>query len=350
MMASTYALVVQNIASAYQDKTILEDIDLSLEKGEILCLIGASGCGKTTLLKVIAGLQPITKGGIFLGAKQVSSPNEQVPPELRNMGLIFQDYALFPHMTVAQNIGFGLTHLEKAAQARQIQKMLNLVHLEEFAYKYPHQLSGGQQQRVAIARSLAYEPELILLDEPFSNIDSQVRQKLIMEIRKIFKSQGVSAIFVTHNKEEAFAFSDKVALMNQGRIEQFGLAQDLYHAPKTKFVANFLGEANYISATYIGEQAFLSPFGEFGAICTNISHQELMPNHAYQALIRPSQLALSLDEEGQGQIIERTFMGDIFHYLIEYQGKVLKVYHDQCLALDEKVRLSLTTSRVVIFN
>ncbi|EVU18571.1 ABC transporter family protein, partial [Vibrio parahaemolyticus V-223/04] len=180
------ALSIKNLTCQYDAQTVLESLSLEVEQGQIVCLLGASGCGKTTLLKAIAGLLPLTSGQMSLNCQTIDDGENWLPPEERNIGMIFQDYALFPHLTVAQNIAFGLKHQSAQEKRAKVDEMLELVHLQGYADRYPHQLSGGQQQRVAIARSLAYSPDLLLLDEPFSNIDTQVRHELISEIRKIF--------------------------------------------------------------------------------------------------------------------------------------------------------------------
>lgn len=192
-------LTVKDLTCKYEDQVVLESLSLKVKKGEIVCLLGASGCGKTTLLKAISGLLPLSAGRIKLNGNVIDDGKHWTPPEQRNIGMIFQDYALFPHLTVAENICFGIRDLAKEVQKERVLQMLEMVHLQDLGDRYPHQLSGGQQQRVAIARSLAYKPDLLLLDEPFSNIDTQVRHKLISQIRDIFKKAGVTAIFVTHS-------------------------------------------------------------------------------------------------------------------------------------------------------
>ncbi|KAJ1444177.1 P-loop containing nucleoside triphosphate hydrolase protein, partial [Ochromonadaceae sp. CCMP2298] len=242
------SLILQGVSYHYNGTKVIHDLDLTVGKDEIVCLLGASGCGKTTTLKAIAGLIEAKQGSIFIDGKLVSDEQSFVSPEHRNIGMMFQDYALFPHLTVANNIAFGLSKMSKAQKQQRVDEMLKLVHLIGCADRFPHQLSGGQQQRVAIARALAYKPSLLLLDEPFSNIDTQVRFELIADIRRIIKATQVSAVFVTHSKEEAFAFSDTLAIMHRGKIEQQGTPEQLFAAPCSKEVAEFLGQGIYLSA------------------------------------------------------------------------------------------------------
>ncbi|WP_434358442.1 ABC transporter ATP-binding protein [Parasalinivibrio latis] len=335
-------LSIKNLTCRYNGQAVLDNLSLEVERGEIVCLLGASGCGKTTLLKAIAGLLPLDAGKVSVNCRVLNDGKFSEPPEKRNIGMIFQDYALFPHLTVAENIMFGISKWEKNRAKEQVAKMLRLVHLEAFAERYPHQLSGGQQQRVAIARALACEPELLLLDEPFSNIDTQVRQELIREIRKIFKSQGVTAIFVTHSREEAFAFSDKLAVMNDGVIEQFGTAPELYYKPSSRFVADFLGAGSYVPVTRSGDDRLSSPLGEWAAPLGGA-------NDALW-LLRPQNLAISASPDGDGVIDEMQFMGDACRYVVDVNNCKLVVYSNLILAVGDRVVVSVIKHDPVLFE
>ncbi|EDM56323.1 ABC transporter, ATP-binding protein, partial [Vibrio parahaemolyticus AQ3810] len=268
------------------------------------------------MLKAIAGLLPLTSGQMSLNCQTIDDGENWLPPEERNIGMIFQDYALFPHLTVAQNIAFGLKHQSAQEKRAKVDEMLELVHLQGYADRYPHQLSGGQQQRVAIARSLAYSPDLLLLDEPFSNIDTQVRHELISEIRKIFKAQGVTAIFVTHSREEAFAFADKMAVMNHGVIEQYGTASELYYQPSSKFVADFLGGGSYLAATRISDTEYETHIGVVEAS----AQQEIQMQSACSLLLRPQHVQIQSDEDSAVTVLEQHFMGDHCRYVIDANG------------------------------
>ena len=215
-------LSLQNLKVSYQKQAVINALDLEIEAGEIVALFGPSGGGKSTVLKSIAGLLDEVEGHIEVNGVTLLSDKVRLPAEKRNTGLIFQDYALFPHMTVAENVGYGLHKLKKSQRAERIESMLALIKMTEYADKYPHELSGGQQQRIAIVRALACEPSIMLFDEAFSNIDPQLRFELIADIRALLKHQNTSALFVTHNQDEAFAFCDRIAVLNQGRIEQIG--------------------------------------------------------------------------------------------------------------------------------
>ncbi|EPS0982638.1 ABC transporter ATP-binding protein [Vibrio vulnificus] len=339
------ALSIKNLTCQYDAQTVLESLSLEVEQGQIVCLLGASGCGKTTLLKAIAGLLPLSSGEMSLNCMMIDNGEHWVPPEQRNIGMIFQDYALFPHLTVAENVVFGLRGWSSEARQSKVKEMLELVHLSPFADRYPHQLSGGQQQRVAIARSLAYKPDLLLLDEPFSNIDTQVRHELIAEIRKIFKQQGVTAIFVTHSREEAFAFADKMAVMNHGVIEQYGTASELYYKPSSKFVADFLGGGSYLPAKRLSESEFETHLGVVEAT----AQQSILINDQCELLLRPQHIQISAAEESSIRIMEQQFMGDHCRYVIEANGNKLLASSAEALNIGQMVSVKVDTQGILAF-
>lgn len=237
-------LELDQISLAYDTaaglKTVVDALSLALPAGHIGSLLGQSGCGKTTVLRAIAGFEPVRSGEIRLDGSVISSPHIQVAPERRRVGMMFQDYALFPHLTAAQNVGFGLRKLSPAARKTRIVEMLDLVGLGHAANSYPHEMSGGQQQRIALARALAPSPDLLLLDEPFSNLDVDTRERLAFEVRDILKSTGHTAILVTHNQAEAFAIADRIGIMAEGKIVQWDTPYNLHHYPANTFVEGFV--------------------------------------------------------------------------------------------------------------
>ncbi|WP_135457134.1 ABC transporter ATP-binding protein [Vibrio echinoideorum] len=339
------ALSIKDLTCKYESQTILESLSLEVEHGEIVCLLGASGCGKTTLLKAIAGLLPLSSGVMSLNCQVIDDAANWLPPEQRNIGMIFQDYALFPHLTVNQNVAFGLRDMSEQDKAEKVQEMLELVHLDQFGDRYPHQLSGGQQQRVAIARSLAYKPDLLLLDEPFSNIDTQVRHELISQIRKIFKKQGVTAIFVTHSREEAFAFADKMAVMNHGVIEQYGSASELYFHPSSKFVADFLGGGSYLNARRISDIEFETSLGSIEAK----AQTEIEVGAQCALLLRPQHIVATHDVDSNLSVLEQQFMGDHCRYVIEANGQKLLATSSEALEVGMPVTVKVDTKGVLAF-
>jgi iron(III) transport system ATP-binding protein len=234
---------------------VLRGVDLDVGPGEILCLLGPSGCGKTTLLRLASGLEPLQHGRITLGGQLIAEPGRETPPEGRGVGFVFQDYALFPHLTVEENVAFGLRFVPRGQRKWRIMDALARVGLEAFASAWPHMLSGGQQQRVALARALAPRPAVLLLDEAFASLDARLREQVRDDTLHVLQQAGIATLIVTHDAEEAMFMADRIALMNRGRIEQLGTPAELYLAPESRFVATFLGEVNRLPARLRGGQA-----------------------------------------------------------------------------------------------
>ncbi len=346
------SLILQGVSYHYNGTKVIHDLDLTVGKDEIVCLLGASGCGKTTTLKAIAGLIEAKQGSIFIDGKLVSDEQSFVSPEHRNIGMMFQDYALFPHLTVANNIAFGLSKMSKAQKQQRVDEMLKLVHLIGCADRFPHQLSGGQQQRVAIARALAYKPSLLLLDEPFSNIDTQVRFELIADIRRIIKATQVSAVFVTHSKEEAFAFSDTLAIMHRGKIAQQGTPEQLFASPCSKEVAEFLGQGIYLSAEVLTATEYKTPFG--------LVESYVESKHNVSAgliYVRPHQIELVADNQSdkfskRATIISRRFIGSAYVYslVIDEQEIEVAAQYGQSFENNDQVIIKIKPHTVNFFE
>ena len=340
-------LQVQQVFSDYQGQEVLKGLDLTVEKGEIVALLGPSGCGKTTLLRAIAGLQAISHGSIAINDRVVADDGSFIASEQRGVGMIFQDYALFPHLTVADNILFGVVTRDKAVRKARLEEMLSLVKLEGLAKRYPHELSGGQQQRVSIARALAYEPEVLLLDEPFSNIDAKVRREMMLEIRGILKQHNVSAVFVTHSKDEAFVFADKLALFNEGRIVQCGEAEKLYSQPSDKYVADFLGTANYLKAKVIDSHKVET---SIGPIVSN-KRLDLSIGSEVEVLIRPQHIQLTRSINGSAEVSGRRFLGNICQYQVKVANSVLEVHSTNLdLVAGQRVDIAYQNHSLVWFS
>lgn len=244
--ASGPALTIENLRFAYGERAVIDDVSLTLERGEIVCLLGPSGCGKTTLLRVIAGLEKESSGRIVSGGRLLADANVAVTPEARGIGYVFQDYALFPHLTVAENIAFGLAHLPAAERRATVMRLLQTMLLASYADSYPHMLSGGQQQRVALARALAREPTVVLMDEPFSGMDPALRAEIREELLSLLRAAKATVLLVTHDAEEALWMADRLFLMKDGRIVQSGTPQELYFHPQDLWVARFIGEGNVL--------------------------------------------------------------------------------------------------------
>jgi iron(III) transport system ATP-binding protein len=342
-------LSIEHLRFAYRGGPLVcDDVSLSLEDGEIGCLLGPSGCGKTTVLRCISGLEQIQAGRIALNGTWIAEPGRSVPAEQRRVGLVFQDYALFPHLTIADNIGFGLRDVDRTAKAIRVGELLEVIRMAGMADKYPHEISGGQKQRVALARALAPKPRLLLLDEPFSNLDVEMREKLGQEVRAILKHLNTSALMVTHDQHEAFAMADKVGVMQAGRIEQWDTAYNLYHRPSTRFVANFVGQGVLIDGR-VDEQDRIDT--ELGAL-THCAHCELHPGQAVQVLLRPDDILHDDASSLAAEVAHKAFRGaDILYTLKLSSGtKVLSLvpsHHNH--ALGEKIGIRLEIDHVVAF-
>ncbi len=304
-------LDLRQVECRYEEAPVLESLSFHIDEGDICCLLGPSGCGKTTALRAIAGFQRVSAGEILLDGAVLSSPTVQVPPEQRRVGMVFQDYALFPHLSVFDNIAFGLRKLPAARQRRIVGALLDLVRLESVEARYPHELSGGQQQRVALARAMATGPRLLLLDEPFSNLDVELRRKLNLEVRDILKQYGISAILVTHDQDEAFAFGDRIGLLHQGRLQQWDTAFNLYHEPSNRFVADFIGQGCFLPGTLSGPHTVLTELGEIHGQRTYTWPLET----PVEVLLRPDDV--TLDERGiPAQVVKKVFSGSATLYTL----------------------------------
>ncbi len=277
---------------------------LTVGRGQILALLGPSGCGKTTTLRLIAGLETPDEGTVTIAGRVVADARRGlcVPPEERGVGVVFQDYALFPHLTVADNVGFGLAGRPREERRARVRTVLDLVGLTDLADRYPHELSGGQQQRVAVARALAPAPAVVLLDEPFSNLDADLRAQMRDEVEKVLRSTGTTAIFVTHDQEEAFTIADRVGVLNAGRLEQLDAPETIYHQPATPFVAEFVGAADFIPGLVTSE-GIVTELGVF----SNLEGHE--PGDKVRVMIRPDDVTFVPAADGEAVIVRRYFRG-----------------------------------------
>ncbi len=307
----------------------VQGVNLSLRAGDIGVLIGPSGCGKTTLLRAVAGLEPVSGGKVLLSDRVVSQAGHTVPAEQRRIGMVFQDYALFPHMDVGRNVGFGIDHLTKAERAGRVAEVLTLVGLEGAEKRFPHELSGGQQQRVALARALAPKPDLLLLDEPFSNLDIDLRERLAQEVRNILKAAQATALLVTHDQLEAFAIGDVIGVMNEGRLHQWEDAYSLYHRPATRFVADFIGHGVFTPATLRevnGQVVVDTPVGEL----TDVAECPLpcaFEGGQCDVLLRADDIVHDDHAPVKAEIIRKAFRGSEFLYTLRLASGDLLMAH-----------------------
>jgi iron(III) transport system ATP-binding protein len=326
------------LSKSYEHIRAVDGLDLTLGQGEILALLGPSGCGKSTTLRLVAGFETPDGGRVEIGGRLVAGPDICLPPEKRSVGMVFQSYALFPHLTVAQNVGYGLSRAE--VRAGWAQEALTLVGLSGVETRMPHELSGGQQQRVALARALAPRPEVLLLDEPFSNLDAGRRVQVRHEVHEILKVSGTTTLFVTHDQEEALAVGDRVGILHDGRLEQVSTPQEVFQAPATRFVAEFLGIPDFLPArvTQLGLETELG-------VAQPHADVHLPPDARGDVLVRPDDLTLRQDPEGGSRIVRCIFRGmDYLYHVVLPSGREIRCLgpHAACYAPGTPVRVDLT--------
>ncbi len=339
-------LELRNITCGYEANTpTVRDLSFTLQPGNILCLLGPSGCGKTTTLRAIAGFEKLTAGEIRLQNEVLGSTTVHLPPEQRRVGMVFQEYALFPHMSVKDNVAFGLYHWQTTDRQSRVQVMLDIVGLQGLELRFPHELSGGQQQRVAIARALAPKPLMLLLDEPFSNLDPDMTIKMRKELYRVLRQTQTTAILVTHDHEEAFAMADQVAVMKDGVLVQCDTPETIYQHPSCAFVAEFIGQANTIPG--------IIQNGHVETEIGSIPHQsDFVSGNRVLVMVRPDDIQLTPSETGPGQIESRQFQGSQTLYAIRLQSgqlihccmKPIPVYN-----IETSVMVHITTSHTILF-
>jgi iron(III) transport system ATP-binding protein len=324
VQTATPALQVQELSLRYPGRSsdAVAQVSFGLQPGEIGALIGPSGCGKTSLLRAVAGLEPITQGQVLLGGVVASQPSYRLAAEQRRIGMVFQDYALFPHMDVGRNVAFGIMHWRDTERRARVAEVLELVGLLDVRRRYPHELSGGQQQRVALARALAPRPQLMLLDEPFSNLDVDLRERLAQEVRGILKAAGATALLVTHDQLEAFAIADVIGVMHQGRLQQWAQAYTLYHRPATRFVADFIGHGVFAQARVemhredgTAHKHVVTPVGELHDISPALLQS--LPEGQVEVLLRADDIVHDDASSVQAKIVRKLFRGNEFLYTLE---------------------------------
>jgi iron(III) transport system ATP-binding protein len=299
-------LTVEQLRISYDaQRPVVNQVSFAIAEGELACLLGPSGCGKTTVLRALSGFQTPGAGRITLDGKVLSTPDHVVPPEQRNVGMVFQDHALFPHLKIGDNVGFGLPKLKAGERRERVMEMLTLVGMQDYYDVYPHQLSGGQSQRVALARAIAPRPKLLLMDEPFSNLDTSLRENLGYEVRALLKRLGITAIMVTHDQHDAFALGDQIGVMQQGELMQWGTSFDLYHAPHSRFVAKFIGDGVFVSGEMVEDHSVITGFGELRGESVNQS----LAGKKVDLLLRPDDVKYDPQSAIQARVIRKAFKG-----------------------------------------
>jgi iron(III) transport system ATP-binding protein len=351
----TPVIELLGVKHAYGDHVVVDGLSLSLASGSIGCLLGPSGCGKTTVLRCIAGFESIQGGEIRMNGVPVSTAIMHVPTEKRRVGIVFQDYALFPHLTVQANVAFGLRRLPTSEQRQRVAQMLDVTGLRSMARRYPHELSGGQQQRVALARALAPQPDLLLLDEPFSNLDVDLRERLSLEVRDILKTQGSTAIMVTHDQHEAFAMADEIGIMADGRVQQWDSAYNIYHRPSNRFVADFVGQGVFLQGRVSGSGKVEIELGVLDGevLVTSLASGERTSGLELEVLLRPDDVVHDDSSPTKAQVLHKAFRGaEILYTLSLASGaRVLSLvpsHHNH--AVGDFIGIRLETDHVIAFR
>lgn len=346
--AMTSTLELKDVSVAIEDRPIINSFSLSLHKGEIGCLLGPSGCGKTTLLRTIAGFERPSAGEVWLESKKVSDKNKMVPVEERRVGMVFQDYALFPHLKVRDNIAFGLQRLSQRDKQERVDEMAELLEVSMFLNEYPHRLSGGQQQRVALARAIATHPKILLLDEPFASLDIDLREQIAKEMRAVLKHNGITAILVSHNQLEAFAMADTVGVMRDGALLQWDNAFSIYHRPVCTYVADFVGDGVFLPGKVINSTNVETELGVInGGQAHGFHHGDDI-----SVLIRPDDIIHDDSSEMQAKVLDKAFRGAEFLYTLTLHSgsRVLTLvpsHHNH--AIDESIGIRLEIDHLVVF-
>ncbi|MEC5163717.1 iron(III) transport system ATP-binding protein [Janthinobacterium sp. CG_23.3] len=344
-------LDLQQVSYAFGRRQVLDKLSFQLQAGSIACLLGPSGCGKTTVLRCIAGFEAVSAGRIALNGALVSSAGLHLAAERRRIGMVFQDYALFPHLTVAANIGFGLHGGAAAARAARVAELLATVGLAGLGGQFPHELSGGQQQRVALARALAPRPRLLLLDEPFSNLDVDLRERLALEVRGILRAEGATAVMVTHDQHEAFAMADEIGVMHEGRIQQWDTPYNVYHRPDNRFVADFVGQGVFLPGAVLAGGRIQIELG-------------VLPSHSLGAgaapagrrvcvLLRPDDVVHDDASALRAEVVAKAFRGAEFLYTLKLASgaqllSLVPSHHNH--AIGERIGIVLGVDHVVAFE
>ena len=342
------AIEIRELSLSIEGLSILNNISFNLGEIDIACLLGPSGCGKTSLLRCIAGFEKPNKGEVLIKGVITSKSNHHIPVEQRNIGMVFQDYVLFPHLNVTENIIFGLKTLGTKRVKERLWELIELLDLEKHINKFPHQLSGGQQQRVAVARAMAPRPSVLLLDEPFSSLDIELREQLAHELRSILKQDGITTIMVTHNQLEAFAMADVIGVMIGGKLRQWDTAFNLYHMPKTSDVADFVGEGVFILGEVINNEEVKTDIGNIKGF---IPHN-LEKGAKVRVLIRPDDILHDDNSEITAYVRNKVFRGAEFLYTLEmengsYVQSLVPSHHDH--PINEPIGIKLEIDHLVIF-